>query len=138
MAELVLKGMMGEKEIIEIPKITLDWSDWYPWDDVKKDAGKEGGIKIPNKRSGVYEVKYKDADKRLTIGKASDLRMRIRQGLVKGKTPHSAGERIRKNEDMSKIVIRWAITDRPAAVEEELHRRHKEKFGELPKYVEHT
>jgi hypothetical protein len=25
-----------------------------------------------------------------------------------------------------------------SAVEEELHRRYKEKFGELPKYVKHT
>lgn len=128
---------MGEKEIIRIPEITLEWSDWYSWNDIIKDARK-GGIMMPNKKSGVYEVKYKDADKRLTIGKASDLRKRIRQGLVKGNTPHSAGKKIRKEEDTSNIVIRWAITDRPGAAEEELHRRHKEKFGELPKYVEHT
>ena len=129
---------MGKKEIIEIPKIIFEWSEWHPWNNIKKDARKEYGVKIPNKKPGVYEVKYSCDDKRLTIGKASDLRMRIRQGLVKGKTPHSAGKRIRDNEDTSKIVIRWAIKDRPAAAEEELHRRHKEKFGELPKYVKHT
>ena len=128
---------MGEKEIIKIPEITLEWSEWCPWDDIKKDT-RSGGIEIPNKTPGVYEVKYKDKDERLTIGKASDLRMRIRQGLVKGKTPHSAGKRIRQNEDTAKIIIRWAITDRPAAVEEELHRKHREKFCRLPKYVEHT
>ncbi len=58
---------------------------------------------------------------------------------MKGKIPHSTGEKIRKEEDTSKLVIRWAITDRPAAVEEYLHMRYREKNrGELPKYVEHT
>ena len=128
---------MGEKEIIKIPQIILKWSEWRYWNDVEKDATK-GGIKIPNKKPGVYELKYDNEDKRLTIGKASDLRRRIKEGLVRGKSPHSAGKGIRENEDTSKIVIRWAITDRPAAVEEELHRRHKEKFGKLPKYVKHT
>lgn len=89
---------------------------------------------------GVYEVKYIDSEERLTIGRASDLRMRIKQGLVKGKVPHSAGEKIRENEkeNLSRIVVRWAITDRPATVEEELHKRYEAEFGKLPKYTEHT
>lgn len=126
-----------ETEEVEIPPIVLEWSRWVSWDDLKADA-RLGGIKVPNKRPGVYEARYSDAEERLTIGKASDLRMRIKQGLVKGKTAHSAGERIRGKEDVSKIVVRWAMTDRPAAVEEELHKRHLSKFGTLPKYVEHT
>jgi len=126
-----------EREAIEIPPIKLEWSDWILWDYLKVDA-RGGGIKVPNKKPGVYEVKYRDATERLTIGKASDLRMRIKQGLVKGKTPHSAGERMRANEDASRIVVRWAVTDRPAAVEEELHKRHSRRFGKLPRYVEHT
>ena len=129
--------MIVEEEDINIPLITLKWSDWIRWDEIKKDARK-GGIKIPNRKPGVYEAKYEDSEERLTIGKASDLRMRIRQGLVKGKTPHSAGEKIRANEDTSRIVVRWAVTDRPAAVEEELHKRYLSKFGKFPKYVEHT
>lgn len=60
--------------------------------------------------------------------------MRVKQGLV----PHSAGERIRLSEDTSRIVVRWAETDRPACAEEELHRKHLQKHGRLPKYVEHT
>jgi len=64
--------------------------------------------------------------------------MRIKQALVKGKSPHPAGNKIRKNEDTSKIVVRWATTDRPAAVEEELHKRFLNKFGKFPKYVKHT
>jgi len=97
-----------------------------------------GGVIVPNRKAGVYEAKYVDDEQRLTIGKASDLRMRVKQGLVKGKTLHSAGKRIRANEDIRKVVVRWAITDRPAAVEEELHRRHRERFGRLPKYTQYT
>lgn len=124
-------------EVIEIPRIELRWSNWFPWNDLIEDA-RSGGIKIPNYMPGVYEVKYVYAEERLTIGKASNLRMRIRQGLLKGKSAHSSGKNIRANEDVAKIVIRWAETDRPAATEEELHRRHLKKFGRLPKYTKHT
>lgn len=126
-----------EVEVIEIPPIQLEWSDWTSWDELEIDARK-GGIRVPNKRPGVYEAKYRDVERRLTIGKASDLRMRVKQGLVKGKTDHSAGERIREHEDTSNIVVRWAITERPATVEEELHKKHIAMFGRLPKYVSHT
>ena len=129
--------MKMEKEVIEIPRIELEWSDWTPWDNLKVDA-RGGGIEVPNKVPGVYEARYIDAEERLTIGKASDLRMRIKQGLIKGKILHSAGEKIRDNEDTSRIVVRWSITDRPAAVEEKLHKRHINMFGKLPKYVKHT
>lgn len=127
-----------EDEVITIAPIRLRWSDWILWGDLKIDARHGGGIRVPSGISGVYEVKYGDTDERLTIGKASDLRMRIKQALVKGKVPHSAGKRIRAEEDLSKIVVRWAATDRPAAAEEELHKKYEEKFGKLPKYVEHT
>lgn len=126
-----------ERESIEIRPIELEWSDWFPWNDLRIDA-RRGGIRLPNEIPGVYEVKHGDTEKLLTIGRASDLRMRIRQGLVKGKIPHSAGKKIRAEEDTSKIVVRWAVTDRRAAVEEELHKRYLNRFGQLPKYVEHT
>ena len=126
-----------EIQVIEIPYIRLEWSDWVRWDELEVDA-RSGGIRVPNRIHGVYEVRYEDAEERLTIGKAANLRMRIKQGLVKGKTPHSAGKNIRAKEDTSKIVVRWARTDRPAAVEEELHKRYLEKFGKLPRYVQHT
>jgi excinuclease UvrABC nuclease subunit len=126
-----------EKEEINIPTILLEWSAWVPWDDLKIDVRYGGGVRVPTE-PGVYQVKYRDDEKQLTIGKASDLRMRVKQGLVKGKVPHSAGERIRAHEDVSRIVVRWAVTNRPAAVEEELHKRYQAKFGSLPKYTEHT
>jgi len=127
-----------EDEVITISPIRLRWSDWIPWTDFKIDARYGGGVRVPSGVSGVYEVKYADTDERLTIGKASDLRMRIKQALVKGKVPHSSGKRIRAQEDLSRIVVRWATTDRPAAAEEELHKKYEAKFGKLPKYTEHT
>ncbi len=125
-----------EKEIITIEPIQLEWSPWTPWPDLEADA-RGGGANLPT-RPGVYEVRYADAEERLTVGKASDLRMRVKQGLVRGRVPHSAGERIRAYEDTKRLLVRWAVTDRPAAVEEELHRRHRERFSRLPKYVQHT
>jgi hypothetical protein len=99
--KLIKIETMEMEEVINIPPITLKWSGWVEWDEIKKDT-RMGGIKIPNMKPGVYEAKYVDCEERLTIGRASDLRMRIRQGLVKGKTPHSAGERIRAE----KILLR--------------------------------
>lgn len=126
-----------EKQVINIPPVELEWSDWFPWDDLKIDA-RSGGVKVPNRVPGVYEVKYGDNEERLTIGGTNDLRFRIKQGLVKGKTRHSAGKKIRANGDTSKLVVRWAVTSRPHAVEEELHRLYTEKFGKLPKYTKRT
>jgi len=126
-----------EMQNIIIPPIYLEWSEWAGWNDLIEDA-RSGGIRIPNGKPGVYEAKLRNNLERLTIGKASDLRMRIRQGLIKGKTPHSAGKRIRSNEDISQIEIRWAETDRPCAVEEELHKQYVTRFGKWPKYTDHT
>jgi len=86
---------------------------------------------------GVYEVRYPHEEQRLTIGRASGLCMRIKQGLVKGKVKHSAGKRIRATDDVASIVLRWAVTDCPAAVEEELHLRHRERFGRLQVHGTH-
>ena len=128
-----------KRQKINFPSTVLEWSEWFRWNDLKKDARHRGEVKVPNKKAGVYEVKYSGGEKRLTIGRATDLRMRIKQGLVKGKVPHSAGKKLRANEDVSRIVVRWAVTERPAAVEEELHRRYRDGFGgKLPKYVHHT
>jgi hypothetical protein len=128
---------MTEKETITITPIELQWSEWFLWTELELDARK-GGIKIPNEVPGVYEARYEEEEERLDIGKTSDLRRRIKEGLIRGKTDHSAGDRLREKEDVSKIVVRWAITDRPSCVEEELHRRHKYKFGKLPRHVKQT
>ncbi len=118
------------RDRLTLPPIELAWSAWLAWDDVKAAAVPIG--------SGVYEVRRTDADERMTIGKATDLRRRIVRGLVMGKLPHSAGKRLRANERVAELVVRWAETDRPAAVEEELHRRHVQQFGSLPRYTRRT
>jgi hypothetical protein len=123
---------------IVIAPITLKWSAWTWWDVVAMDTRAHPGARVPNKRPGVYEVREHGQDERLTIGKAGDLRHRVKQGLVRGKAPHPAGVSIRTNEDVNRVEIRWALTERPAAVEEELHRRHRLRHGRLPRYTCHT
>lgn len=125
-----------EDQRIEIPSITLYWSDWTPWEQIFR-LVTEGGISLPD-RSGVYEARREGEEARLTIGKAANLRMRVKQGLVRGKARHSAGRKIRAQESTTGIVVRWAETERPAAVEEHLHQEHKRRFGRLPRYVDHT
>lgn len=126
------------KQIIVIPNIILEWSDWYSWNDLLLDCrSNKSAPKVPSE-SGVYEVKEVINNIVLTIGKGSNLRSRIKQGLVKGKLPHSTGKIIRSNENVNKIKIRWAITERPSAVEEELHIQYKSKNNRLPKYTKHT
>jgi len=123
---------------IEIPIIHLEWSNWYPWEQLLLDARTESkSVSMPDK-PGVYEAKLATTEILLTIGKASNLRMRVKQGLIKGKVPHSSGNKIRKLEDTSQICIRWAETDRPACVEEELHKRYVAEHGVLPKYTKRT
>ena len=84
---------MGEQTVLEIGTIKLDWSDWVPWRDVSADNRAGAGVSIPNMIADVYEVRSVDneTDDRIYIGRAGDLRLRVRQGLVKGKLPHSGG-----------------------------------------------
>lgn len=118
-----------EVQLVKFQDVRLDWSDWHDWS-----ALEVSGIVVPE-ASGVYEVRLKGSEERLTIGKASNLRRRVWRSLILGKLPHSSGKRIRANEDTSTIEVRWAETDRPAAVEEELHRLHRAAHGHLPTYT---
>lgn len=140
MSEKAISGCnyFMETQIIRIPEIELRWSEWISWNTFKLDARTDPSGVTPPSVPGVYEARLVDEEHRLTIGKASNLRMRIKQGLVKGKIPHSTGVRLKKEEDTNSIVIRWATTDRPAAAEEELHRQHVIRFGALPKHTQRT
>ena len=131
------KSQTSKQQTINIPTITLTWSEWTPWGLIEL-LERAGGVAIPNGVPGVYEVKHVHLNECLTIGKASNLRWRVRQGLVRGKAPHSSGKLIREYEDLTTIVIRWAFTDRPAATEEELHRLYRCKYECLPKYTKRT
>ena len=121
---------------IHIEPIVLEWSEWHSWLDVERDA-RYDGVAVPNGQPGVYEVRIRGHNERLVIGMSSDLRRRVKDGLVRGKAGHPAGEKVRTKENVEDVEVRWAVTDRPAAVEEELHKRHKGKFGELPKHNGH-
>ena len=93
-------------QVIQIEKITLEWSGWHSFSEISLDV-RNAKLKIPDK-AGVYEViPRKGCDKKLTIGQTSNLRDRIRQGLVSGTAPHSTGKRIRKafsNADFKNIT----------------------------------
>ena len=116
---------------VHIEPILLEWSEWHSWRDVERDA-REGGAVAPCEQAGVFEAKISGRKERLAIGKAKDLRKRVKQGLMGGKAGDPAGEDLGAGDD---VVVRWAVTERPAAVVEELQIRHKGRFGELPKYT---
>ena len=123
-------------EIIKIPEITLEWSEIYSYDEIKKHV-RDGGVNIP-KRSGVYKILDENGEI-LHIGRASNLRNRIKQGFVKGKTLHSTRKRMLENGvDFKKLKIQWALTDWPNSVEEYLHKKFKEEKGKLPKFTKVT
>ena len=123
---------------IEIAKFKLEWSQWHAWADLERDVRSDAdGVRVPTE-PGVYEARVSGESTLLTIGKAANLRMRVKQGLVKGKLPHSSGARIRKSEETAQIEVRWATTDRPSCAEEELHRRYIAEHGALPKYTKRT
>ena len=127
-----------ETESLSLPTIELHWSAWHRWEDVAKDDRGARGVQIPEGISGVYEAKLEGEKERLVIGKAADLWGRVRQGLVRGNLRHDAGGKIQANEDLSQVRVRWAVTDRPSAAEEELHKQHQTRFGRMPKYTRHT
>lgn len=116
---------------------TLNWHEWVSWNDLLRDVRSDRAAPNPPSGPGVYEVKHSDQEKRLVIGKASDIRSRLKQGLVKGKLGHPPGDRLREDiKDFSTVQIRWAVTVIPAAVEEHLLQQHKIMFnGDLPTYV---
>src|SRR5712692_594998 len=95
-----------EKETIHIPLIELGRSDWAPWDSLKVDSRSGQGVIVPNRVPGVYEARLIGAQERLTIGKTSNLRYRIKQGLVKGIAQHSAGDDIRANAPRPLVLPR--------------------------------
>lgn len=126
-------------QTLVIPQIELKWTEWISWPRLVLDArSNPQAARVPNE-PGVYEARLADSEERLTIGKASNLRIRIKQGLVKeAKVPHSSGDNIRATEDTSRILVRWALTGRPAPAEEELHKQYVQKFGKLPKHTKRT
>lgn len=109
----------------------LQWSEWFPWSDIAS-----GRIRAPG-RAGVYEVRRRDQELRLTIGETNLLERRVSY-LVTGNGPHSAGERIRASEEVANLLVRWAATERHEDVEQCLHGEHRDRFGCLPTHTRRT
>ncbi len=128
----------GERQELTIGPIRLEWCAWQRWEDLEVDSLRDGQLIVPENEPGVYEVAREGDALRLVIGRAANLCDRIIRRLVRGKHAHMAGRRVEAYEDLSKVRIRWALTDRPAAVEEELHQRHLCEFGVLPRYTSRT
>ena len=124
-----------KRMVLRIPPLVLEWVEWTRWTDLQLHTRGEGGVSIPTE-PGVYEVCRKGRTGLLLIGMASNLRHRLKQALVKGKAPYGARKKLMKGERgrFHQVWIRWAITDRPAAAEEELFRRYRRRFGRQPKY----
>ena len=111
--------------------VAVQWSEWFPWSDIAS-----GRTRAP-RRAGVYEVRRRDQDLRLTIGETNLLERRVSY-LVKGTGPHSAGERIRASEAVANLLVRWAVTERHEDVEQYLHGAHWDRFGCLPAHTRRT
>ena len=109
----------------------VQWSEWFPWNDIAS-----GSVRAP-RRAGVYEVRRRDQEQRLTIGETNLLARRVSY-LVRGTAPHSAGERIRASEQVAHLLVRWAATERHEEVEQYLHGAHWDRFGRLPIHTRRT
>ncbi len=131
------EGEAPEEQVLRVGPLLLVWSRWVRWRDLEGQPWRPGA-RVPRGRPGVYEARLRGRRERLVIGKASDLFMRVMDGLVRGSRPHNAGHRIREREVLSRVEVRWATCPRPAAAEEALHSLHLAAFGRLPKYTQRT
>jgi len=124
---------------IEVPPIVLAWSPWHRWTALAEYERGGSKVRLPARRAGVYEVMREGQGPRLTIGRTANLRERVKYNLVMGSGgPHPARKSIVENEDLGRVFVRWAITDRPATAEEVLHLEHIRRHGRLPKYTQRT
>ena len=79
-------------------------------------------------------MKHRDQEVRLHIGESNRLQRRVSY-CVKGAGPHSACERIRANEHVPDLQVRWAVTEQHQETEWQLLEAHEERFGKLPVYT---
>jgi excinuclease UvrABC nuclease subunit len=130
---------MNLPHAIHITPIELSWSEWIPWESFLIRAGRDGSIQLPPE-PGVYVVRRKKAIRKrphaIYIGKAKNLRDRIRQQLVKG-GEHRASREIREYERLCMLEISFAETRFRAAVEEFLLYSYHRKHDGLPRYNKH-
>jgi len=130
----LIDQLPAERVRLDIGTIELDWSWWEWWTDLRDGFLGGARVQVPEKL-GVYEVKLHGEPTLLYIGRAQNLHVRVLDQLAKAGTHHSAARKIAARELVEQICVRWATTDRPAAVEEELLRAHLEAWKTLTKYT---
>lgn len=124
-----------EPDELVIPPIVLNWWFMEAWEDLAGLGEHADEVDMPPAAPGVYEV-YRTGDPvPAYIGQSANLYKRVVGGLVRGIELHTAGQKVRESEDPADLTVRWALTDRPAAAEEELYRRNHELWGRLPAYA---
>jgi len=104
-------------EFINIGRIKVKWSNWYSWKKIEVDGrDRINSIPIPNRITGVYEVRKKGSRKWLLIGRTIDLRRMIRECIVTGRKDRTShiGNKIRINlvDKNVEVEIRWCVTDK--------------------------
>lgn len=109
---------MAEIQPIAFDPITLKWEEWIPLRRII-----DGDI-LPPQKPGVYEFKHMQATEtweRLRIGESGDLHQRLVEKLIKGKGDDAYGKKDAiLAEGIDNLMVRWALTLKPAAVEEHL------------------
>jgi hypothetical protein len=124
---LAASSGMSERVILVCGEV--EWSGWIPWTLIPQ-------FKTP-RGPGVYEVVYEnDPDgQRLQIGETIHLGEHLRKNLFRDRRHMAVGGRIKANEDVTQLLVRWAETENYRAVKSELKGRHLATFGRLPKYM---
>lgn len=117
-------------QTIRIEPITLSWTPWFEWATLRRRANSVGGVAIP-KEPGVYELRLVGSRHPIYIGCTNRLWRRLRV-LLRG--IHKPGGKILQQYRTDVLQIRWAETQRPACVEEELLRLFVRRHGRLPIY----
>jgi excinuclease UvrABC nuclease subunit len=122
------------EEISEVNiHVMLNWTQWYSFVDIRNEKY------VLSTLSGVYEVRDIHSKEILHIGKAINLKNRVKTRFVDGKYRHSTRDRmIEKHVKFEDLEIRWLETEYSCAVEEYLHKEHIKQFGRLPEYVIRT
>lgn len=91
--------------------------------------------------SGIFAVRQRGLAERLLVGRAGDLRRRLKHALVESRRRRATDDELRTKEDLTRIEMRWALASAREApfipwaeIEAELLRRYVAQFGQWPKY----
>lgn len=107
----------------------IEWDRWVPWNSIPR-------LDIPL-GPGVYEVVYEDEPdgERLQIGETKQLGKHLRECLVGDRRLKAVGGKIKANEDVNQLLVRWAEIENYRAAKSELKSSYIRRFGRLPKYM---